>query len=402
MVAFTFAFTALVGAAAATSNGPWSSHSSWGTAASSDSITSTPSASKSSAIPSGTGSLIPSGTGGIFPSGSGSITPSGTGGIIPSNTKSNIPSGTGSVIPSVTGGRNTTETATMTTFTTVTTCPVTQTTSDHGSTFITTTLTTSTITVTSCKAGCNHLSTVVPPISTGAPNSTYVPPTSKPTGSMNSTYVPSGKPTTKPTDKPTTLPTDKPTTKPTNQPTGKPSSTTEYAPGTTAVVTTKVFPSTIVETITSFVPCSTSVGHQGSSTWYSTWLTATYIPHTTVSTCTTVSTLYPAPTGTSGNPGGNNGGVCPPATTVTVTAGPTVTAFVTVSYGHDGKPVTVTNKPTGNASQTQGGSGSGATSSGNNVPNPTSKPHWGDNSSTSKPSSPTGTGSPSASGGKKW
>ncbi|OJD35401.1 extracellular proline-rich protein [Diplodia corticola] len=359
MHALSIAFTAFVGAAAASVNGPWQSHSSWGTAASSDVTTPTPSLSGSSALPSGTGSVKPSGT----------------------------------------GGYGTTETATMTTFTTVTTCPVTSTKTDHGSTYITTSLTTSTITVTSCKAGCHH--------STAAPNSTYVQPTDKPTTAPNGTYVPSGKPTTLPTDKPTTLPTGKITDKPTTAPTVKPT-TSEYAPGTTPFVTTKIYPTTIIDTITSFVPCSTPVGHQGTSTWYSTWLTPTYIPHTTVSDCTTVTTLLPAPTGS--NNGGGNSDVCPPAITVTLAPNgspvpvPTVTAYVTVSIGHDGKPVTVSGPvvtQTGGSQTHEGGAASSST--GNQGPNPTSKPHWGSTTTTTEGSAgPTGTGSPSAGVGRKW
>ncbi|KAH7065538.1 hypothetical protein B0J12DRAFT_39566 [Macrophomina phaseolina] len=374
MHSISIAFTALVGAAAASVNGPWQSHSSWGTA-----VSSTPSASKT---------IISDPT----------IKPSGTGVTISDPT----------IKPTATGGHNTTETETLTTFTTVTTCPVTQTTSDHGSTYITTALTTSTVVVTSCKGGCHGWQ----PHPTGAPNSTYVP-TDKPTTAPNGTYIPpTHKPSTEPTNKPTALPSDTPTEKPT-QPTSKPSgkpTQSEYAPGTTPVVTTKVYPTTIVNTVTSFVPCSTPVGHEGTNTWYSTWLTATFIPHTTVSTYTTVSTLYPAPAPTNGQQGGN--GVCPPVSTVTVNNGPTVTAYVTVLDNGNGKPTTLTgkpvyetDKPSAETGKPNSQSGVGAITTSNaphDVPNPTSKPHWSGSATTDKPQSPTGTGSPSAGAGKKW
>lgn len=368
MHALSIVFTAFVGAAAASTTGAWQGYNT--------TTTPTPSASetvKSSLTPSASvttsGSIIPSTTAnstGIITS-SGTIIPSHTanstniitssGIIIPSQTANStgIITSSGTIIPSNTANStgiitpSGSSTQTLTTFTTVTTCPVTQTKTDHGSTYITTTLTTSTVVVTSCKAGCHGWV----PTSIPAPDSTYV----------------------QPTDKPTTLPTDKPTTAPTNKPT-----TSEYAPGTTSVITTKVYPTTIIETITSFVPCSTSVSHEGSKTVYSTWLTATHVPHTIVSTISTVKTLYPAPTSDAPKPTNGGSDACEPTATVTVT----------VVYENGGYTPIETGEPT-----TRQG------------PNPTTKPHWtitdgASTITTDKPASPTGTGSPSAGSAKRW
>jgi hypothetical protein len=144
----------------------------------------------------------------------------------------------------------------LTTYTTVTTCPITYTRRHGSSVELSTSYTTSTITVTSCKEGCNH------------PH-------------------PTGKPTTS-----------------TKQPTG---------------------PVTVTDYITKFVPCSTPVtGNNGETLYYSTWLTATYIPTTYVT-----SYVAPAPTASS----------CPPAATVTTTVYATVTVNAGQPSGGAGVPV---------------------------------------------------------------
>jgi len=162
----------------------------------------------------------------------------------------------------------------LTTYTTVTTCPITYTHYSGSSIAYSTGYTTSTLTVTSCKGGCTP-----PP-----------PPPQKPTP---------------------------PPTKP-SQPAG---------------------PVTVTDTITKFVPCSTPVTDStGKTIYYSTWLTATYIPTTYVTTYTAIPPPPPVKSAT----------VCPPEKTVTETV------YVTVGVpsnptppaggpgGNSGKPETST------------------------------------------------------------
>jgi hypothetical protein len=143
----------------------------------------------------------------------------------------------------------------LTTYTTTTVCPVTQT---YGTEVITT-ITTSTITVTSCKAGCHHQPT---------------PPASSPV-----------------------------------HPTEGPVTETQ----------------TITATTYTFVPCSTSIGHNGPAVIYSTYLTASYYPTTYYTTKVIYPTPAPQPpveTSKPQPPVVTPAGNCPAASTVTVTIAP--------------------------------------------------------------------------------
>jgi len=77
-------------------------------------------------------------------------------------------------------------------------------------------------------------------------------------------------------------------------------------------------PITVTSTITSWIKCSTPVVEHGTTKYYSTWLTPSFIP-------TTYITTAPKPTG---------GAACPPEVTVTETkyAYKTVTATVTAQW----------------------------------------------------------------------
>ncbi|KAL4891848.1 hypothetical protein BDV59DRAFT_181080 [Aspergillus ambiguus] len=104
--------------------------------------------------------------------------------------------------------------------------------------------------------------------------------------------------------------------------------------------------STVTDTITSttFIPCSTPIGTQGGTTFFSTWLT-TSVWETTTCFTTTVPTSNPTPVVTeqpvlptgSGVPGGGANCIIPPPVTSTVT--------VTVGSGGNGNGPTVTQKP---------------------------------------------------------
>lgn len=134
----------------------------------------------------------------------------------------------------------------LTTFATTTVCPVTTTRYHHSSVEIITTYTTSTLTVTSCKSGCQTHSTTLP-----ASNTTALTPSAKPT----------------------------------------------HPPHSGGPWLTTVYPTTIVTTYTKFVPCSTPIATSSGTTYYSTWLTPTFIPSSYVSTCTNSYTRTP-PTAT--------------------------------------------------------------------------------------------------------
>ncbi len=135
-------------------------------------------------------------------------------------------------------------TETLTTYTTLTTRPVTIKTSDASSIYYTITLETSTIVVTSCKGGCHHTRN---PIHLHAP-------------SGNMTWQPHG----------------------------------HHTPAPPMETITTVFPTTITTTMASFVPTSVPITDRG-STYYSTWLTTTLITTVTVSTCTSTYEVLATP-----------------------------------------------------------------------------------------------------------
>ena len=151
-------------------------------------------------------------------------------------------------------------TKTLTTYTTVTTCPVTMTTSIGSSYIVETKLTTSTIVVTSCKGGCYK------PTLSGSvysPTGTVVT-----TGSGGSyTYQPSN---------PVTV------------------TITGAVPSTTTI--TSVGTTTVPTVITTFIPQSTPIGTSGTHTYYSTSLAVSYITTKATLTTTEVQVICPAPT----------------------------------------------------------------------------------------------------------
>src|SRR6266516_3442447 len=126
------------------------------------------------------------------------------------------------------------QTETLTTYTTVTTCPVTKTYSSGSSVWYTTTMATSTVTVTTCQGGCHH-----------RPTHTAI---SRPPTNSTISYQPTG--------------------------------------GATQ---------TSVSTITKFVPCSTAVSSSGTKTWYSTFLTVSYQYSTYLTTIYPTPTPTPTP-----------------------------------------------------------------------------------------------------------
>jgi hypothetical protein len=130
----------------------------------------------------------------------------------------------------------------LTTFATTTVCPVTTTRYHHSSVEIITTYTTSTLTVTSCKYGCQTDSTTLP-----ISNTTWGPTPTKAT----------------------------------------------HTPHTGGPWLTTVYPTTVVTTYTKFVPCSTPIATSSGTTYYSTWLTPTFIPSSYISTCTDSYALTP-------------------------------------------------------------------------------------------------------------
>ncbi|KAI5208895.1 hypothetical protein AUEXF2481DRAFT_41541 [Aureobasidium subglaciale EXF-2481] len=118
-------------------------------------------------------------------------------------------------------------------YTTTTVCPVTSTAWNGNSSTVITTSTTSTITVTSCAGGCHG-------------------------GSA--------------------------TSKPTTQ-----------AEGSTTVKTHAI-PTEVTSTITSFVPCSTPIMSNSETTFFSTWLTVSYLTTTYKTVTTSYETIHPKPT----------------------------------------------------------------------------------------------------------
>ncbi len=70
--------------------------------------------------------------------------------------------------------------------------------------------------------------------------------------------------------------------------------TTVYGPGTTTITSTSVGTTTLVSTITTFVPCSTPIATAGKSTYYSTFLTVSYSTATVTATTTKVQVICPS------------------------------------------------------------------------------------------------------------
>jgi hypothetical protein len=182
-----------------------------------------------------------------------------------------------------------TGTETLTTYTTVTVCPVTQT----SGTQVITTLTTSTITITSCKGGCHHqLTTPSTPHSTG--------------------------------------------------------------------LSSIVYPTTITTSAPIFVPTSLAVSSQGATTYYSTWLSASYTTKIYSTKVTVWQTGTAQPSLAASTPVGVAAvtstalasGTCPAPTTVYstvyVTVAPQVppkechTCYETHTYTESGTTTTVT------------------------------------------------------------
>ena len=266
-----------------------------------------------------------------------------------------------------TGYSSATET-TMTTYETTTVCPVTQTKTYGSSVAIETKLTTSTITVTTCKNGCHH-STKPYPTGTGYSSSTG-------TGIHGTGYTSTPSASNAPTHA-TSLPGD--------------------------ITTTNYITTTMPYTITSFVPCSTSIGGGPGKTIYSTWLSETYIPTSTVSVITSTGVVHP--TGSNGAGSGNNGngshdGICPPAVTVTATVTATVSVIGDATHtacpdghcgghgGHGGEYTSVVGHPSSVIPPYSSSTG-GASSTGK-IPYPTG----GSYTSSSSSAHATGSGYP--------
>ncbi|THX44905.1 hypothetical protein D6D08_10492 [Aureobasidium pullulans] len=162
--------------------------------------------------------------------------PLGTSGVAASTASISTqfaPIGTGSAV-----------TKTEEVYTTTTICPVTSTAWHGNSSTVITTSTTSTITVTSCPGGCHAASPTNPP----------------PAVVTSST-----------------------------------SKSEAWFPGSSTVKTYTI-PTEVTSTITSFVPCSTPVMSNSETTFFSTWLTVTYLTTSYKTVTTSCETLYPTPT----------------------------------------------------------------------------------------------------------
>ncbi|KAH0368639.1 hypothetical protein KCU65_g3917, partial [Aureobasidium melanogenum] len=139
-----------------------------------------------------------------------------------------------------------------------------------------------------------------------------------------------------------------------------------------AITKTYTIPVEVTSTITSFVPCSTPVMSNSETTFFSTWLTVSYITTTYETVTTSCETIYPTSTETAPVqasattvPGstvtGQASGTCPAPETVYET----VISYITV-YGGDHKTETAvpaTNtpiQPGSTLSWSQTGSASGA------------------------------------------
>jgi hypothetical protein len=80
---------------------------------------------------------------------------------------------------------------------------------------------------------------------------------------------------------------------------------TRDVPSTTTI--THVYTSTVVQTITTFVPCSTPIATQGSSTFYSRYLTISYSTITVTYTSTSYEVVHPRTTPSDSKPTGGSG-----------------------------------------------------------------------------------------------
>ncbi|OCL01991.1 hypothetical protein AOQ84DRAFT_229795 [Glonium stellatum] len=257
MHSVSFLLAALIGAASAEPVLNWPRHyGSWvpsGASPSSTSVSSVSSSVSSTSVgPISTG-VTPSSTP-VYSTGGHHYYSSSSAPSVPSSSSlSHIPwsssiagTGTGTGSPS---------TESLTTYTTVTVCPVTRT----SGTQVITTLTTSTITITSCKGGCH------------------------------------------------------------------PYSTTPSAPHSTGL-SSIVYPTTITTSAPVFVPTSSVVGSEGATTYYSTWLSASY----TTKIYSTEVTVWQTGAATSAGVAavtsiGAASGTCPAPTTVYNTVYVTVT-----------------------------------------------------------------------------
>lgn len=174
-------------------------------------------------------------------------------------------------------------------YTTTTVCPVTSTAWHGNSSTVITTSTTSTITVTSCPGGCHGGSPTSPPPVVVTPQ------------------------------------------------TSKTDSVESWFPGSSTVKTYTI-PTEVTSTITSFVPCSTPVMSNSETTFFSTWLTVTYLTTSYETVSTSYETIYPTPTSVQvsattlpvSTATGEASGSCAAPETVYET----VVSYVTVYGGH--------------------------------------------------------------------